>query len=113
MIRLALEAAETAAESGYDCQVIDLRTLSPLDEETIVNSVEKTGRAIVLHEAAKTCGLGAEIASTIMEKAFYSMEAPVERVTGFDIPMPLLKMEGLYMPHLERVMSAITRVMTA
>jgi len=113
MIRLALEAAEAAAESGYECQVLDLRTISPLDEETIVRSVEQTGRAIVLHEAPKTCGLGAEIASLIMERVFYYMEAPVERVTGLDVPMPLLKMEELYMPHLDRMMSAIRRVMVS
>lgn len=113
MTRLAIEAAEAAVESGYDCQVLDLRTLSPLDEESIVRSVEQTGRAIVLHEAPKTCGLGAEIVSLIMERVFYYMEAPVERVAGFDIPMPLLKMEGLYMPHLERMISAIERVMTS
>ncbi len=113
MTRLALEAAEAAAESGYECQVLDLRTISPLDEETIVKSVEQTGRAIVLHEAPKTCGLGAEIAALIMERVFYYMEAPVERVTGLDVPMPLLKMEELYMPHLDRMMSAVRKVMTS
>jgi pyruvate dehydrogenase E1 component beta subunit len=111
MVRLALEAAEIAAESGYDCGVIDLRTLSPFDEETIVDAVGKTGRAVILHEAPRTCSLGAEIVSVIQERVFYYLEAPIERVAGFDIPMPLLKMEGLYMPHLDRVLAAINKVM--
>ena len=113
MVRLALEAAEAAAESGYDCGVIDLRTLSPFDEETIVDKIGKTGRAVILHEAPRTCSLGAEIVSLIQERVFYYLEAPVERVAGFDIPMPLFKMEGLYMPHVDRVLAAINKVMTS
>jgi len=113
MIRVALEAAEKASAEGYDCRVVDVRTLSPLDDEGIVRAVRETGRAIILHEAPRTCGMGAEIAATIMEKAFFSLQAPIERVTGFDTPMPLLKMEDHYMPHSERVLRAIRKVMTA
>jgi pyruvate dehydrogenase E1 component beta subunit len=113
MVKLALEAAESAVDLGYNCRVIDLRTLSPLDEEVIVESVRETGRAVILHEAPKTCGLGAEIIALIQERTFYYLEAPLERVAGYDIPMPLFKMEGYYMPHIERILTAIKNVMTA
>lgn len=113
MVRVALEAAETAEESGWTCQVVDLRTLSPLDTDTIAGSVQATGRAVVLHEAPRTCGLGAEVVTLIMEKVFFNLEAPIERVTGFDVPMPLLKMENDYMPNVGRVMTAIEKVMTS
>ena len=89
------------------------RTRSALDDGTIAGAGRGTGRAVIRHEAPRTCGLGAEIAATIMERVFYHLEAPIERVTGFDTPMPLLKMEGHYMPGLERVMGAIRRAMTA
>ncbi len=112
MVRVALEAAEAAAGSGWSSRVVDLRTLSPLDMETIADSVRDTGRAVILHEAPRTCGVGAEVAALIMEQVFYHVEAPIERVTGFDIPMPLLKMEDEYMPGVGRVMAAIERVMT-
>jgi pyruvate dehydrogenase E1 component beta subunit len=113
MVRVAIETADKAAESGWDCKVVDLRTLSPLDKETIANSVQETGRAIILHEAPRTCGVGAEVATIIMEKVFYHLEAPIERVTGFDVPMPLLKMENDYMPDTGRVMVAIEKIMTS
>jgi pyruvate dehydrogenase E1 component beta subunit len=113
MVRTAVEAAEAVSEKGVECRVIDLRSLSPIDEEMVVESVRETGRALVIHEAPLTCGLGAEIVSLIQEKAFYYLEAPVERVTGFDIPMPLLKMERFYLPNVTRTLAAIDRVMTA
>jgi pyruvate dehydrogenase E1 component beta subunit len=113
MVRVALEAAVAAEEMGRDCRVLDLRTLSPLDDDAIARAVAETGRALVLHEAPLTCGLGAEIAALIMERAFYYLEAPIERVGGFDLPMPLPRMEGLYMHHAGRVVKAIEKVMTA
>jgi len=90
--------------------VIDLRTLSPMDTATITKSVEKTGKAIVVHEAPKTAGLGAEIAATINETAFLSLEAPIERVTGFDVPFPQYKLENYYLPDTERIIKAIEKV---
>ncbi|MDP8928179.1 MAG: alpha-ketoacid dehydrogenase subunit beta, partial [Actinomycetota bacterium] len=88
MVRTALEAAHAAEEQGWSVEVVDLRSLQPLDERTIVESVRKTGRCIVAHEAVQTLGLGAEIAARVQELAFYHLEAPVLRVTGFDTPCP-------------------------
>jgi pyruvate dehydrogenase E1 component beta subunit len=113
MVRVALEAAVAAEERGFHCRVLDLRTLSPIDDDTIADSVRETGRALILHEAPLTCGLGAEIAALIMERVFYHLEAPVERVAGFDLPMPLPRMERYYMHHARRVLKAIEKVMTA
>ncbi|QSX00476.1 alpha-ketoacid dehydrogenase subunit beta [Haloterrigena alkaliphila] len=103
MTRPTLEAAENLAEEGIDAEVVDLRTLSPLDEETIVESFKKTGRAAVVHEAPKTGGLGAEIASTLQEEALLYQEAPVERITGFDTPFPLYALEDYYLPEPARI----------
>ncbi|HEX2735583.1 MAG TPA: alpha-ketoacid dehydrogenase subunit beta [Polyangiaceae bacterium] len=106
MLYEALDAAARAAEQDIDCEVIDLRTLWPLDVETIVASVQKTGRLVVVHEASKTGGLGAEIVSLLTEKAFYHLEAPPVRVTGFDTPFPYaLEME--YLPLSHRILPAI------
>jgi len=90
MIAPALEAAETLADEGIQAEVIDLRTLAPFDADTIIHSVEKTGRAVVVHEAPKTAGVGAEIVATINERALYSLEAPVARVTGYDVVTPVI-----------------------
>lgn len=109
MMRPVMEATDSLQEK-IDTEVIDLRTLSPLDEETVMRSVKKTGRVVVVHEAPKTCGLGAEIAASINEKVFLSLEAPVERVTGFDVPFPLFKLENYYLPNVNRVTRAIERV---
>jgi pyruvate dehydrogenase E1 component beta subunit len=97
-------------EEKIDTEIIDLRTLSPLDEDTVMRSVKKTGRVVVVHEAPRTCGMGAEIAASINEKDFLSLEAPVERVTGFDVPFPLFKLENYYLPNVNRVTRAIERV---
>ncbi|MDI3287908.1 alpha-ketoacid dehydrogenase subunit beta [Polyangium sp. 15x6] len=106
MLYEALDAANQAAAQGIDCEVIDLRTLWPLDIETIITSVKKTGRVVVVHEAPKSCGLGAEIVSLINEKAFLHLEAPPKRVTGFDTPFPYtLEME--YLPLSHRILPAI------
>ena len=111
MVPIAERAAILAAESGWNAEVIDLRTLSPMDRETVVGSVKKTGRVLVVHEAPKTCGLGAEIAALIGEKALLSLEAPVLRITGWDITPPLPKGEDVYYPNPERVFRGIQRLM--
>jgi pyruvate dehydrogenase E1 component beta subunit len=106
MTRPTLEAAENLA-GEIDVEVVDLRTMSPLDEETIVDSFKKTGRAAVVHEAPKTGGLGAEIAATIQEEALLYQEAPVERITGFDTPFPLYALEDYYLPEPARIEDGI------
>ena len=90
MMRSALEAADDLKEEGVSAEVIDLLTVSPLDTETIVDSVKKTGRAVVIHEGARTCGVGAEVVARIVEKALWHLEAPIMRVTGFDVHFPHL-----------------------
>ena len=102
------ECVNSIAEIGdISAEIIDLRTLSPLDADAIINSVTKTGRAVVVHEAPRNCGLGAEIAALINEKAFLSLEAPIQRVTGWDIPIPLPKLESHYFPNPKRIAKAI------
>jgi 2-oxoisovalerate dehydrogenase E1 component beta subunit len=98
MIPPTVEAAEALQSEGISAEVIDLRTLVPLDEAAIVASVEKTGRAVVVHEAARFCGVGGEVAALIAEKAFYSLKAPIARVTGYDTPFPYA-LEHLYLPN--------------
>ena len=107
MARPTLEAAETLAEEGVDCEVVDLRTVSPLDEDTIVDSFERTGRGVVVHEAPKTGGLAGELTATIQEHSLLYQEAPIERVTGFDVPFPLHSLEDYYMPEPERIADGI------
>jgi len=109
MVRTALEAAAAAADDGRSLEVIDLRTLSPLDMPTVYESVRKTGRAVVVHEAPGNLGLGAELAARISEECFYSLEAPVLRVTGFDVPYPAARVEEEYLPDLDRVLDAVDR----
>ncbi|HKT31534.1 MAG TPA: alpha-ketoacid dehydrogenase subunit beta [Gammaproteobacteria bacterium] len=111
MIHESLQAAAKLAEEGVGCEVIDLATVSPIDFETILESVEKTGRLVIVHEAPRNCGVGAEVAATVAEKAIYSLKAPVERITGYDVPMPLFKLEHDYMPSVERVIKGIRRVL--
>jgi pyruvate dehydrogenase E1 component beta subunit len=111
MVREVLRAAETAEKEGFKAEVIDLRTISPLDDETYLESVRKTGRAVIVHEAPPTCGLGAEIIARINEKALLSLQAPVVRVTGFDTVMPLMKLENHFLPSPERIMRGIRKVM--
>lgn len=111
MIPVARETAAAAEAQGVSVEIVDLRTLSPMDRSTILASVRKTGRAIVLHEAPKTCGLGAEIAATIGESALLSLKAPVARVTAPDITVPLAKREDLYYPNPDRVLRAVRRLM--
>jgi len=106
MLYEAISAAEQAAEQGIACEIVDLRTLWPLDVETIANSVKKTGRVIVVHEAPKTCGFGAELVALVNEHCFTSLEAPPVRVTGFDTPFPYT-LEMDYLPLAHRILPAI------
>lgn len=106
MLHRALQAVE-----GFDAEVIDLMTLSPFDEETIFRSVKKTGRVIIVHEAPKTCGFGAELSATIAEDAMLYLKAPIIRVTGYDVVTPLPKLEDYYMPTVERIRKGIEEVM--
>ncbi|MFB6070526.1 MAG: alpha-ketoacid dehydrogenase subunit beta [Halanaeroarchaeum sp.] len=106
MTRPTLEAAETL-EGSVDVEVVDLRTLSPLDKDAIVESFEKTGRAAVVHEAPRTAGLGAEVTSIIQEEALLYQEAPVKRITGFDVPYPLYALEDYYLPEAARIADGI------
>ncbi len=102
-------AAREAAAAGIDCEVLDLRSLQPLDVEAIEASVHKTGRAVIVHEAPRTCGFGAELSALIQERCFLRLEAPVTRVTGFDTPFPYtLEME--YLPRAPRILQAIRKV---
>lgn len=110
MVEVCEKAAHKAAEQGIQAEIIDLRTLYPLDEESILTSIQKTGRALVVYEAPKTCGYGAEIAAVIAEKAIEYLEAPIKRVAGFDTPFPYT-LEYVYMPHPARVLMAIQEVM--
>ena len=107
MLYEAIAAADKAAEQGIQCEIVDLRTLWPVDIETIAASVKKTGRVIVVHEAPKTCGFGAELIALINEKCFLSLEAPPVRVTGFDTPFPYT-LEMDYLPLAHRILPAIT-----
>ena len=110
MVREVLSAGEQVKTDKIDMEIIDLRTISPLDVEAIVSSARKTGRCVIVHEAPRTCGLGAEIIALINEKAFLSLQAPIERVTGFDIPVPLPKSEHYYLPNPKRIAMAVKKV---
>jgi len=109
MVHTCLEAAEQGAQVGYDLEVIDLRTLLPFDVEAILTSVQKTGRVVIVHEAPRTCGFGAELAATIQERAILHLEAPILRVTGFDTPFPYT-LEHEYLPDAARILDAVERV---
>ena len=111
MLREVLRAAETAEKEGIKAEIIDLRTISPMDDATYLESVRKTGRVVIVHEAPPTCGVGAEITARINEKALLSLQAPVVRVTGFDAVMPLMKLENHFLPSPERILAGIRKVM--
>lgn len=112
MVREVLNSVEELRGNKINLEIIDLRTISPMDVDTIIASVRKTGRVVVVHEAPKTCGLGAEIIALINERAFLSLQSPIERVTGFDIPVPLLKSEHYYLPNPKRIVMAVKKVMS-
>ena len=105
-----LEAMDKLPED-ISVELIDLRTVSPVDKDAIIQSVTKTGRCVIVHEAPKTCGFGAELATIIQEHCFLSMKAPVQRVAGFDTIMPYYKLELEYLPNADRVVEAVTQVM--
>jgi 2-oxoisovalerate dehydrogenase E1 component beta subunit len=111
--REVLAAAEMLEGEGVDVDVIDVATLKPFDFETIARSVEKTGRCVIVHEAPRTCGFGAEIAAEIAERSLYSLLAPVRRVTGYDVIVPLARLESQYVPSVERIVDAVRNVMEA
>jgi pyruvate dehydrogenase E1 component beta subunit len=106
MLHRGLEAAE-----GYDAEVIDLMTLSPFDEETVLNSVRKTGRVVIVHEAPHTGGFGAELAATIAEMEILSLVGPIRRVAGPDAPVPLARLIDHYLPSVERIRKAIEELL--
>jgi pyruvate dehydrogenase E1 component beta subunit len=110
-VGVAEEAAELAAAQGIGCTVLDLRTLVPLDVDGLRDAVARTGRAVVVHEAPCTAGFGAEVVATVQEEAFWSLEAPVGRVTAYDTPYPIASLEQLYVPGAERVLAGILRAM--
>jgi len=110
MVATALEAAEAAVEENWDVEVIDLRSLSPLDEETLTESVSRTGRAVIVHEAAGFGGYGAEVAARLTERCFHHLEAPILRVAGFDIPYPPPHLERFHLPNPDRILDAIARL---
>jgi pyruvate dehydrogenase E1 component beta subunit len=113
MLTTALQAADIAAGEGHSLEVIDLRSLSPLDVDTIEESVRRTGRLVVAQEAPVNCGLGAEIAAQIAERCFYQLESPVLRVGGFDIPYPPAKLEAHHLPDPDRILDAVDRSLAA
>jgi pyruvate dehydrogenase E1 component beta subunit len=110
MVVTALETAEAAAEEGWDVEVVDLRSLSPFDDETVCASVRRTGRAVVVHEASGFGGYGAEVVARVTERCFHHLHAPVLRVTGFDIPYPPPKLEEHHLPSVDRILDAIARL---
>lgn len=111
MVREAEKAAEELAGDGVEAEILDPRTVSPLDAEAIIASVKQTGRCVVVHEAPRTCGLGAEISALVMEEALLHLKAPVMRVTGFDTVMPLPKGEHFYLPDVGRIVRAVRKVL--
>jgi pyruvate dehydrogenase E1 component beta subunit len=111
MVRTCVDAAQAAVSDGLDIEVIDLRSLSPLDVDLLCASVERTGRLVVAHEASTFLGMGAEIAARVTERCFYSLQAPVLRVGGFHAPYPPSRLEELYLPDLDRVLAAVDRAM--
>lgn len=113
MMRQTLEAAlELSEKDGVEAEVIDLLTIAPLDDEMIVASVRKTGRAVIIHEAPRSFGPGAEITSRLMEKAFFYLEAPIARVTGFDIIIPLFSRENSYLPSVPRILNEARKLLS-
>ena len=111
MVSTALQAAEIGSEEGFSIEVIDVRSLSPIDYPTLVASAQKTGRVVIAHEAPTNVSISSEIAARIAEHAFYSLEAPVLRVGGFDTPYPPAKLEEEYLPDADRILEAVDRVM--
>ncbi len=112
MVRTAMEAAVAGEEEGWSLEVVDLRSLSPIDTDTLVASVQKTGRMVVVHEAAQTLGIGSEIAARVQQEAFYHLEAPVLRATGFDTPYPPAMLESFFLPDVDRILDRVEESLT-
>jgi 2-oxoisovalerate dehydrogenase E1 component beta subunit len=112
-VKETLEAADALAKDGISCEVIDVATLKPLDFDTIRESVAKTGRCVIVHEAAKTAGFGAEIAARLAEESMFDLRAPVARVTGYDTHIPLFRLEMKYLPSVEKIVAAAKRTLAA
>ena len=106
-----LQAAKQLGDEGISCEIIDVATIKPLDIETILASVEKTGRCVIIHEGAKTCGVGAEISALIMEHSMTDLMAPVQRVTGYDTVMPYFQLEKQYIPSVVRIKNSVMSIM--
>lgn len=113
MLHRTMEAADELAEDGVQAEVVDLLTISPLDDATVSKSVRETGRAVVVHEAARSFGPGAEVVARLVERVFYYLEAPVARVTGFDIHVPFFAREQAYLPDVERIVRAARKTLDA
>lgn len=111
LVATAMDAALAASDDGISLEVIDLRSLSPVDFETVEASVRKTGRLVITHEAQQSGGLGAEIAASITDRCFFHLEAPPARVTGFDVPYPSARLEEHFLPDLDRILDAVDRVL--
>lgn len=110
-IHETMQAAKQLDEEGISCEVIDVASIKPLDIETILSSVEHTGKCVVIHEGAKTCGVGAEISAQIMENCFSELSAPVQRVTGYDTIMPYFQLEKYYIPSVNRIKNTVLSIM--
>ena len=113
MLVETLAAAETLSGMGIDCDVLDVATLKPYDEYTIKASVQKTGRCVIIHEAARTSGFGAELSAFLAEHCLYYLKAPVYRITGYDTVMPLYQMENFYMPSVQKIVAAANKAMSS
>ena len=105
-IKETMEAATELAKLGIECDVIDVATLKPIDFDTICESVQKTGRCVIVHEACRTGGIGAEIAATLAERSLFDLKAPIKRVTGYDVPIPLFRLEMQYLPSVAKIVAA-------
>jgi pyruvate dehydrogenase E1 component beta subunit len=113
MLHETQAAADALAQEGVMAEVIDVATLKPLDMDSILESVSRTGRCVIVHEAPRTAGFGAEIAASLAEHGLYSLQAPVQRVTGYDVVVPLAKLEQQYLPSVQRIVSAVRRTLEA
>jgi len=110
MVTTAMETAEAAVDEGWDVEVIDVRSLSPFDDRTVAESVRRTGRAVVVHEASRFNGYGAEVVARLTEQCFHHLQAPILRVAGFDIPYPPPKLERFHLPNVDRILDCIARL---
>ena len=111
LVKIARDAATAAADEGVSVEVIDLRSLAPVDYATVEASVRKTGRLVITHEASQSGGLGAEVAASITERCFYHLEAAPVRITGFDVPYPSSKLEMHHLPSLDRILDGVDRAL--